>query len=145
VAPGDRLQVLPGGYEVRVRSVQVHGAPVERAEAGRRVAVAVTGERRRRPEPGDALVPPGSIVPTYRFDAILEDAGHLAARAHVTVCHGTSSVPARLVRVGERHAQLRLGRPLVVAPGDAFVLRQETTVGGGRVIDSAPPRRLDAD
>jgi len=63
----------------------------------------------------------------------------------VTVCHGTSAVPARFRRVGERFAQLRLERPLVVAPGDHIVLRQETTAGGGRVIDSAPPRRLDAE
>jgi hypothetical protein len=32
-----------------------------------------------------------------------------------------------------------------VAPGDHVVLRQETTVGGGRVLDSAPPRQLDAE
>jgi selenocysteine-specific elongation factor len=145
VEPGDRFQVLPAGYEVRVRSVQVHGAPVQRAEAGRRVALAVAADRRRRPAVGDALVTPGSIVPTYRFDAILDEAEQLPERARVTVCHGTSAVPARLIRAGERHAQLRLERSLVAAPGDRFVLRQETTICGGRVIDSAPPRRLDPD
>jgi selenocysteine-specific elongation factor len=49
------------------------------------------------------------------------------------------------VRAGDRYAQLRLDRPLVAAPGDHVVLRQASTVGGGRVIDSAPPRRVDAD
>jgi selenocysteine-specific elongation factor len=145
VSPGDRLQVLPAGFEVRVRSVQVHGDQVERAEAGRRVALAVSAERRRRPEVGAALVAPGSFAQTYRLDIALEEADALPAAARVTVCHGTTAVPARLRRAGGRFAQLRLDRPLVAAPGDHLVLRQETTVGGGRVIDAAPPRRLDLE
>jgi selenocysteine-specific elongation factor len=145
VSPGDRLEVLPAGFEVRVRSVQVHGEAVERAEAGRRVALAVSAERRRRPAVGDALVAPGSFTPTYRLDVALDGPDSLENAARVTVCHGTSAVPARFRRAGERFAQLRLERPLVVAPGDHVVLRQETTVGGGRVIDSAPPRRLDEE
>jgi selenocysteine-specific elongation factor len=145
ISAGDRLEALPAGLEVRVRSVQVHGETVEQAEAGRRVALAVSAERRRRPAVGDALVAPGSFTPTYRLDVALDGPDGLAPAARVTVCHGTSAVPARFRRVGERFAQLRLERPLVVAPGDRIVLRQETTVGGGRVIDVAPPRRLDAD
>jgi selenocysteine-specific elongation factor len=145
IAAGDRLRVLPAGYEARVRSVQVHGEPVERAEAGSRVALAVAVERHRRPSAGDALVAPGSFEPTYRLDVVLEEAGDLPAAARVTVCHGTSAVPARLRRSGGRHAQLRLERQLVVAPGDRFVLRQETTVAGGRVLDAAPPRKLDEE
>ena len=145
IAAGDRLRVLPADYEARVRSVQVHGEPVERAEAGSRVAVAVASERHRRPSAGDALVAAGSFEPTYRLDVVLEEAGDLPAAARVTVCHGTSAVPARLRRSGERHAQLRLERPLVAAPGDRFVLRQETTVAGGRVLDAAPPRKLDEE
>jgi selenocysteine-specific elongation factor len=53
-------------------------------------------------------------------------------------------VPARVVRAG-RFAQLRLGEPVVAARGDRFVLRAGTTVGGGRVIDPAPPRRLEPE
>src|SRR6266567_8190887 len=44
VAAGDRLEVLPAGFEARVRSVQVHGETVERAEAGQRVAVVLALE-----------------------------------------------------------------------------------------------------
>jgi selenocysteine-specific elongation factor len=49
------------------------------------------------------------------------------------------------VRVGDRHAQLRLASPVVAARGDRIVLRGETTVGGGVVVDPAPPRRVDAE
>src|SRR5438067_2008625 len=60
------------------------------------------------------------------------------------VHHGTSSTLARVVRSG-RFAQLRLAAPLVAALGDRLVLRAGTTVGGGRVIDPAPPRHADHD
>ena len=39
IGAGDELRVEPAGRDVRVRSVQVHDEPVERAEAGQRVAV----------------------------------------------------------------------------------------------------------
>ena len=51
---------------------------------------------------------------------------------------------ARVVRVG-RFAQLRLDAPVVAARGDRVVLRAGTTVGGGRVIDAAPPRHADPE
>jgi hypothetical protein len=49
-----------------------------------------------------------------------------------------------VVRVG-RFAQLRLASPVVAARGDRVVLRAGTTVGGGTVIDPAPPRHTDVD
>jgi selenocysteine-specific elongation factor len=61
----------------------------------------------------------------------------------VQVCHGTTAVNARVVRAGERSAQLRLEQPLVAARGDRVVLRAESTVGGGVVLDPAPPRHAD--
>jgi selenocysteine-specific elongation factor len=141
IAAGDRLEVLPAGFEARVRSVQVHGGAVERAEAGQRVAVAVSLERRRRIARGDALVTPSEFPVTYRLDVAL--AGDAAGR--VQLLHGTSAVPARVVRLDAEHAQVRLERPVVAAAGDRVVLRRETTIGGGVVVDPAPPRHADPE
>jgi selenocysteine-specific elongation SelB-like protein len=60
----------------------------------------------------------------------------------VLVHHGTATMLARVVRV-DRFAQLRLDAPVVAARGDRLVLRAGTTVGGGFVIDAAPPRHAD--
>jgi selenocysteine-specific elongation factor len=143
VAPGDRLHVLPDDYEVRVRSVEVHGDQVERAAAGQRVALAVVSERKRRPEAGDAIVAPGSVVPSYRLDVALDPPEGIEGDGGLTVCHGTSAVPGRLVRAHGGRAQLRLAKPLAAARGDRVVLRRQTTVGGARVLDPNPPRRID--
>jgi len=123
--------------------VQVHDRPAERAEAGQRVAVALPGIERSELRRGDALVAPAAYPSSYRLDVELEELAEIPARVHVH--HGTTSVLARVVRVGDRFAQLRLAAPVVAARGDRVVLRAETTVGGGRVIDPAPPRHASAE
>jgi len=141
ISAGDVLQLEPGGGEVRVRSVQVHDEAVDVAEAGQRVAVALPGVDRRELARGDVLVEPGAYSPSYRLDVELEELGApIPSRA--LVHHGTSATLARVVRVG-RFAQLRLAAPIVAASGDRVVLRAGTTVGGGRIIDSSPPRHAD--
>ena len=121
-----------------MRSVQVHDSAVARAEAGQRVAVALPGVERTELRRGDALVAPGAYPSSYRLDIALEPLAEIPARVHVH--HGTANVLARVVRIGERFAQLRLAEPLVAARGDRLVLRAATTVGGGRVLDPSPPR-----
>jgi selenocysteine-specific elongation factor len=140
IAPGDELRVEPSGLRTRARGVQVHDLPVTRAEAGQRVAVNLPGIARSQLRRGDALVAPGSYPVSWRLDVVLEELE--AIPAAVTVHIGTSDVPARIVREG-RYAQLRLREPVVAARGDRVVLRTETTVGGGVVLDPAPPRRFD--
>jgi selenocysteine-specific elongation factor len=142
IAAGDLLRLEPGGRSVRVRSVQVHDRPVEVAEAGQRVAVNLPAIERGELGRGNALVAPGHYPVTYRLDVVLEELEQVppAVKVHI----GTADVPARVVRDG-RFAQLRLEEPVVAARGDRFVIRAETTVGGGRVVDPAPPRRLEPD
>ena len=142
---GDVLHVAPGGGEVRVRSVQVHDAPVEQATAGERVALGVPGVDRSDVHRGDALVTPGAFPVSYRLDVELEELVPIDGGARVSVHHGTSRIPARVARVGSRTAQLRLEAPVVAARGDRVVLRGETTLGGATVLDPAPPRRLDEE
>jgi selenocysteine-specific elongation factor len=151
VSAGDVLRIVPGGREVRVREVQVHGRQVERAEPGRaalnlagidatdlrrglvltldpevvesdRILVALRG-RQRAPKPGARL----------RLHVGTEQAGAVAARA---------ARDAELAG-GELAALLRLDHPIAAAPGDRFVLRDpgtRATAAGGRVLDPEPPR-----
>jgi selenocysteine-specific elongation factor len=145
IGESDVLEVAPRGREVRVRSVQVHDRSVERAEAGQRVAVALPGLERTQISRGDALIEPGTYPVSYRLDVVLTELEELPDHARVHVHHGTAEHYARLVRVGERYAQLRLTTPAVAARGDRLVLRAATTIGGGLVLDPAPPRRTDPE
>ncbi|MFL5928948.1 MAG: selenocysteine-specific translation elongation factor [Gaiellaceae bacterium] len=141
VAAGDTVRVEPRGKMVRVRSVQVHDAAVEAAAAGQRVALNLPTVDRRDIARGDVLVVPGHYPVSYRLDVRLEELGDVPPA--VTVHVGTQAVPARVARSGP-YAQLRLAEPVVAARGDRVVLRTETTVGGGIVLDPAPARGIDA-
>jgi selenocysteine-specific elongation factor len=158
IGVGDELRVEPRGRTARVRTVQVHDRPVERAEAGQRVAVSLPGVERQELRRGDVLVTPGTARPSFRLDVALEtlEAGSAGGEAasvrpkaggelppRVMLHHGTAETPARVARAGDRFAQLRLSRPVVAARGDRVVLRAGTTVGGGMVLDPTPPRHAD--
>jgi selenocysteine-specific elongation factor len=142
VASGDRLVLLPADRPVRVRSVQVHDEPVERAGAGQRVALNLAGVAVREVARGDVVAAPGAVAPTRVFDCALtlRDARH-GMRAHVH--HGTREAPARLADLGDGLWQARLERPLLARAGERVVVRAiapPDTLGGGVVLDPAARR-----
>jgi selenocysteine-specific elongation factor len=146
IGGGATLRLLPGGREVRVRGVQVHGEAVEEAVAGQRVAVNLAGVAVSSVARGDVLVGRASGVRASRtLVAALElcEAPSRSAR-RVQVHHGTRDVPARLVALNDRYWQLRLEQPLLVADGDRLVIRRiapPDTHGGGIVLEAAAQRR----
>jgi selenocysteine-specific elongation factor len=145
VGAGDELRLEPQGRAVRVRSVQVHDREVERAEPGQRVAVSLPGVERTNVRRGDALVEPGAYPVSYRLDIALDELEPIRDGMRVHAHVGTADVLTRVVRVGEPWAQLRLAQPVAAARGDRVVLRGESTLGGGVVIDPAPPRHRDPE
>jgi selenocysteine-specific elongation factor len=165
IAAGQTVTVLPRGLESRVRSVEVHERPTERAAAGQRVALNLAGVGWRELGRGDVVCGPGAgLSPTYLVDAALAlepGARPLRPGARLHVHHGTREAPARLVPLGlaevgsgapgrrgeelrpgaRAYVQIRLEAPLVPAAGDRLVLRQlapPDTIGGGTVVDPRP-------
>ncbi len=157
---GDRVEVLPGKLESRIRSLQSHGQGVEFAEAGSRVAMNLAGLELEEVSRGDVAAPPGIYVPTQALDLrldVLESCPRpVKHRTRVRIYLGTAEVLARLVLLDTEVlepgssglVQLRLESPTVAAKGDRYVLRFYSpmeTIGGGSVIDPSPVRhkRLD--
>ncbi len=145
IGAGDELRVEPSGPTVRVRSVQVHDHDVERTGPGQRVAVSLPGIERRDVVRGDALVEAGAYPVSYRLDVALDELEPIADGMRLQAHLGTAHAIARVVRVGEGRAQLRLSAPFVAARGDRLILRGDTTVGGGVVLDPSPPRHRDPE
>ena len=144
IGAGDRLRVEPAG--LRGARAQRAGARPERRARGSRPACRREPRRgratraRARRRAGHA----GCVrdeLPARR--ATRDD--RRRSRRRSASHHGTSQIAARVVRADDSRAQLRLAAPVVAARGDRFVLRTETTVGGGVVLDPAPPRRVDAE
>jgi selenocysteine-specific elongation factor len=149
---GQNLLLEPGSRTVRVRGLQTHGDSEEIAQAGSRTAVNLSGVDVADVARGQVLLEPAGPAPTSTIDAeitLMEDAPALRQRARVHFHSFTSEVMAGVSLYGNeavkpgstRLARLKLSEPIVVVPGDRFVLRQPLpagTVGGGRVLDAQP-------
>ena len=155
---GASVRLLPRDEDARVRAVQVHGEQVERATAGQRTAVALTGAavRRGKVARGDVLVSHAGWAPAMMLTveiALLPGAGwRVKAGQRVRVHLATVEVLARvalfgepeLVPGGKTFAQLRLETPAVARAGDRFVVRSYSpvaTIAGGVVLEPVPPKR----
>ena len=139
---GDRITVLPGGTDARIRGLEVHGAPVATAEAGQRVAVNLAGVRSREVARGDVLSADGAVAATTVLDCRLDvrDAEH---GQRVQVHHGTRHSAARIAHLREDLWQLRLEAPVLARDGDHLVIRRHAppdTLGGGVVLDATARR-----
>ncbi|MFQ5743590.1 MAG: selenocysteine-specific translation elongation factor [Acidobacteriota bacterium] len=154
VGVGDTLDLLPSGGCVTVRGLQVHGEPVEQAQAGQRTALNLQGIEVSDLRRGDLLVAPGSMASSHLIDArlqVLDGFGPIKPRQRVRFHHGSAEVLARVAMLdgeqidpgGSAMVQLRLETPYAVAPGDHFIVRSYSpmiTIGGGVVIDGLPSK-----
>lgn len=143
------MEAHPGGRRLRVRGIQVHGQAVERALAGQRTALNVAGAEPDDLARGMVLVEPGLFQPTRSADCLLEllpSAKPLKNHAPVHFHAGTAEVEARVrlfdmeaLQPGQRaYARLVLKEPLLMLPGDRFIIRMfspAVTIGGGVVVD----------
>jgi selenocysteine-specific elongation factor len=149
VRVGDRVMLLPGGVESRVRAVQTFGSETAEVGAGERAGVALAGVPRTVPARGLSLVHAGrGWRESAVLDARLELAPGtvLAPRARVRFLLGTAEVMARVQPspLDPGLARLRLESPVAARGGDRFVVRSYSpvvTLGGGVVLDPSPPPR----
>ena len=167
---GDVVQILPPqpgrpiDSEVKVRGLQVFKASADVLEAGQRAAINLQGVALEQLSVGQLVVTPGAAVPTRRLSVALR---HLASRskplktgAKLLLHAGTALVPVGVTLLdtdvldpGDSGlATFRLSEPMVVLPGQRFILRgfeasnqAGRTVAGGQVLDPEPGRRRRKD
>jgi len=152
----DELEVYPSGpTSVRVRGVQVHGAAADRALAGQRTALNLSGATVEELARGMMLGPVNAFQATQRVDVamtLLPSAKPLKNRArvhlHAHAMEGIAEVVLgegkQVAPGGQAFARLRLAEAALLLPGDRFILRQFSpviTLGGGVVLDAAPLRK----
>ncbi len=151
----EELQVFPTGKRVRVRGVQVHGSPADAAIAGQRTALNLAGLSTEELGRGMTLAAADTFRSTTRADALLSLLSSAkpfkdGARVHFHAYASETIAEVRLygakqVKPGdEAYAQLRFAEPMLLLPGDRFIVRQFSpivTIGGGLVLDASPATR----
>lgn len=150
VHEGATLRLLPGGEEVRVRALQVHGEHISEAKWGQRIALNLSGLEKSTVRRGDVVCHPKVTRTTQRFDAWVEIRpgarrdihNHERVRVHV----GTAEVLGKIILLDGQEVlaprssgfcQMVLDEPVVALRGDRFILRNQTaqgTLGGGQVL-----------
>ncbi len=150
------IEVHPGEKRVRVRGVQVHGETVPRAVAGQRTALNLAGVEAADVQRGMMLTEAARFTPTQLIDCtfdLLPNAKPLKHRAPVHFHAHTAEIEAEIRGIGttemlrpgtRRYVRLLLREPALLLPGDRFIVRMFSpviTIGGGVVLDIAPPKR----
>lgn len=154
---GEEVEVQPGGRRLRIRGLQVHGETVEEAEAGQRTAVNLAGVEAGELHRGMTLTRPGVWEATAYVDVRVELLGTAPPLKHGAPVHfhawtAETEAEVRLFAAGTPlepgtggPARLLLRAPVLLKPGDRFILRRFSpvaTIGGGEVIDTQPPLRM---
>ena len=154
----EELELHPAGKRVRVRGIQVHGAATNQARAGERTAVNLAGVTTEELARGMMLTRPATLEATRQIDVRLhllpgtKPLRHLG-RLHFHCFSSETVAQVRLLEGKQLEpdssglAQLRPVDPVVLIPGDRFIIRQFSpviTIGGGVVLDAFPLRRTAA-
>jgi len=151
----EELEVFPVSKRVRVRGVQVHGSAAEVAVAGQRTALNLAGLSTEDLARGMTLATPDTFRSTARVDALLsllpsakpfKDGARVHFHAYTTETIAEARLyGAKQMKPGtEAYVQLRFAKPMLLLPGDRFIVRQFSpvvTIGGGMVLDASPATR----
>ncbi|MFK7895641.1 MAG: selenocysteine-specific translation elongation factor [Myxococcota bacterium] len=161
---GQSVVLEPGARKAKIRGLERHGAAVDFAESGARIAVNLQGVGTDEIHRGDLLAEPDALLETSTFDASIRWMARKAGLDQATsveLLTGTAERRARIAPIGEKpigpgdrgFARIHVEGPaLALLPGDRFVVRGfardagvGSTLGGGIVQDVMPPHRRRRD
>jgi selenocysteine-specific elongation factor len=151
LAVDDEIRIEPAGVRARIRSLQSHKTDRAEVEHVARVAANLAGIDRAPIGRGSVVTTPDAFAPTTVADAVLRPVRGVDAipeRGAYLVHAGAAETASRLRILDRREdgsllARLRFDDALVLDVGDRLVLWEagrRRTVGGGTVLDVAPPR-----
>jgi selenocysteine-specific elongation factor len=160
IAAEDRLTLWPLAREVRVRRIETHGKERSEAIEGSRTSLNLVGVDLEELERGQCVYSPSAIEPSRFLTAEIlllpSQSRPLLTGTSIRFHHGTAELGGRIliapiagqdpkeIRPGSRAiVQFLLEAPAAVLREDRFILRRPSpmeTLGGGRILDTAPKR-----
>ena len=154
VREGDEVEVMPRSFPSKVRSIQVHGAPVSVATAGQRVAVNLAGISLSDVGRGDVVTAKDCFTASKCLDVsirLLPSAEPLKHWQRLRLHVGTTDTVTRVslldreqILPGESAAaQLITEDPVVASMNSCFILRTYSplvSVAGGKILMPAGER-----
>lgn len=155
ISVGDEIEIYPLNKYTKVRNIQTYHEDAGEAMAGERVALNLQGIEKNDIERGTIIGRPNTLLLSNRIDATFKYLklpykpikSDTVLRFHIA----TAQEEARLVILKkdiiepgeELFAQFVFKKPVVVLPGDRFIIRGSyaiQTIGGGNILDIMPQR-----
>jgi selenocysteine-specific elongation factor len=153
---GETVEILPSGYRLKIRGIQVHNEQVAEAAAGSRTAVNLQGIEKAAIRRGEILCEQDRFTPSHRVNAsflcLKSVPKPLPNRFRVMVHWGTERVLGRILSLDQRPVlepgstgwvQISLESPIFPVIGDRFIVRDFSTnhtLGGGVILDPRAQR-----
>lgn len=139
------LVQYPGGDSFKIRSMESHDAPTERAALHSRVALNVSGEKKSRLERGSVLSVAGKYAENdnalVRF-TILPEYDHLFKTNHSYKFYfGSNEIIGKAIRLHEDIGEILLNERQLLFHGQKAIIRSLSpvaTIGRLEVLDSTP-------
>ena len=158
---GADVELLPALAHAKVRGLQSHGESVDEVALGDRAAVNLSQIEKGALKRGSQLAEKGFLKPSkvlgISFSLLERTERWVKHQQRVRLHIGTEEVLGRIFFVEEGRkkceagettvALVRLEQEVAAAVDDSFILRfysPAETIGGGTVVDPAPPVRLKA-
>lgn len=147
VALGDAGVIEPGHREVRIRGIHSHGEPLKAGEAGRRIALNLSGVRLEEVHRGQSIGAPGALFETSILDAAMRWLRTPKHGSRIRLSIGAEEAIGKIFMfdLEPDTAQIRLEAPVACAKGQPLILRRYSPpdlLGGGTVtVPLARPRR----
>lgn len=152
---GDEVEIYPLNKYAKVRNIQAYHEDTNEAVAGERIALNLQGIEKGDIERGAIIGRPDTLLLSNRIDTTFKYLKlpfkpiktDTVLRFHIA----TAQEETRLVLLKkdniepgeELFAQFVFPQPVVVLPGDRFIIRGSyaiQTIGGGRILDIMPAR-----
>lgn len=145
--------MMPGGRQMKARTLQVHGEQMNEAHQGQRCAMNLQGIDVAEIERGDVVARPGTLFPSRRWlgrvTCLPSAPLPIRQRTEAHFHHGARECAARIVFRDREElapgqtaiAEFHFPQPMAGVFGDHFVLRSHSplrTIAGGVLIDPMP-------
>jgi len=160
VAVGDSICVYPDEVAAKVRNVQVHGNLTDKAYAGQRTALNLSGIKKEQLLRGNVIANKGFLEPSMMIDVkinMFKDSPrelvsgsrlHFYCGSEEMLCKAVLLDADVLSKGQSGYAQLRLEGKVAVRKNDRFILRFYSpleSIGGGVILNPTPHRRKRFD
>lgn len=142
---GDTLYLTGANTPMRVRGLHAQNQPTERAFAGQRIALNISGDAQKADiRRGDWLLSEAPPQAAERVIVTLDRHAPLQQWQPLHIHHAASHVTGRVSLLEDDLAELVFDTPLFLADNDQLVLRDisaRQTLAGARVVTLETPRR----